>query len=462
MQTQKSKIDTGKALDNDLVIIERSGTESELQGDNSRSWNDTDANDADIRPIYDEMPMVEVQLTAECYIFAIGKQHTEQPEIINEGRADQWKPTGRFFKYVGLRWIPTGKLFNSCTSKDDGKPTHGLNVDIPNTHESKQTLDLSAVRRIELSEYDVCSEKKIRHLDYGIQYAVLGRRFDMSYPTGGYGVSDFADHAGNAAGSVYDAAAEFSMMGISPKLGLGFKECIVLDEVFDLSTPSVFDPEIENREVKSLYESDKSSESETYDFASCVSSPKTNDSFSTVDVKISPKNFPSVVLNATSVPAGSRNSSTSISAGRSISAASRNRPASIHADRHIPASIIDSGCSRSMTGNKEKLDDFVQVKGGTITFGGGDGKITGKGTIRNFKLNFENVYYVEELQHFNLFSVSKICDKKNKVLFTDDECLVLTKEFQLPDESQVLLRIPRRHDLYTFNLSDIQPEQHIN
>nr|GFC77400.1 ribonuclease H-like domain-containing protein [Tanacetum cinerariifolium] len=28
---------------------------------------------------------------------------------------------------------------------------------------------------------------------------------------------DFADHAGNAAGSVYDVAAEFAMMGISPK-----------------------------------------------------------------------------------------------------------------------------------------------------------------------------------------------------------------------------------------------------
>nr|GFC28970.1 ribonuclease H-like domain-containing protein [Tanacetum cinerariifolium] len=115
-----------------------------------------------------------------------------------------------------------------------------------------------------------------------------------------------------------------------------------------------------------------------------------------------------------------------------------------------------------MTGNKDKLDDFMQVKGGTVTFGGGDGKIIGKGTIRTSKLNFENVYYVEELHNFNLFSVSQIYDKKNKVLFTDDECLVLSIEFQLPDDSQVVLRIPRRHDIYTFNLSDIQPEQHIN
>ncbi|GKA44436.1 retrovirus-related pol polyprotein from transposon TNT 1-94 [Tanacetum coccineum] len=34
-----------------------------------------------------------------------------------------------------------------------------------------------------------CLEEQIRHLDYRIQYVVLGRRFDMSYPTSGYGVS---------------------------------------------------------------------------------------------------------------------------------------------------------------------------------------------------------------------------------------------------------------------------------
>ncbi|GJS80384.1 hypothetical protein Tco_0730265 [Tanacetum coccineum] len=93
--------------------------------------------------------------------------------------------------------------------------------------------------------------------------------------------------------------------------------------------------------------------------------------------------------------------------------------------------IVDSGCSRSMTGNKEKLDDFVQVKGGIVKFGGGDGRISGKGTIKTSKLDFENVYYVEELQHFNLFSVSQICDKKNKVLFTDTDCLVLTEEIPI-------------------------------
>ncbi|GKD73509.1 hypothetical protein Tco_1331791, partial [Tanacetum coccineum] len=59
MQTQKSKIHTGKAVDNGLVIMERNGTESEVQDDSSGSRNDTIADDADIRPIYDEEPMTE-------------------------------------------------------------------------------------------------------------------------------------------------------------------------------------------------------------------------------------------------------------------------------------------------------------------------------------------------------------------------------------------------------------------
>ncbi|GJU88695.1 putative ribonuclease H-like domain-containing protein [Tanacetum coccineum] len=120
--------------------------------------------------------------------------------------------------------------------------------------------------------------------------------------------------------------------------------------------------------------------------------------------------------------------------------------------------IFDSGCSRSMTGNMERLDDFQEFQGGKVTFGGGEGRITGKGTIRTPTLDFENVYYVKELQHFNLFSISQICDKKNRVLFTDTDCLVLSKDFMLPDESMVLLRVPRKNNLYTINLNNLSPK----
>ncbi|GJY97428.1 reverse transcriptase domain, reverse transcriptase zinc-binding domain protein [Tanacetum coccineum] len=45
------------------------------------------------------------------------------------------------------------------------------------------------IRHIEFAEYAVLFGKQIRRLDCETQYAVLIRRFDTSYPTGGYGVS---------------------------------------------------------------------------------------------------------------------------------------------------------------------------------------------------------------------------------------------------------------------------------
>ncbi|GJU58099.1 ribonuclease H-like domain-containing protein [Tanacetum coccineum] len=97
---------------------------------------------------------------------------------------------------------------------------------------------------------------------------------------------------------------------------------------------------------------------------------------------------------------------------------------------------VDSGYSRHMIGNMSYLSDFKEFDGGYVTFGGGakGGKITGKGTLKTGKHDFEDVYFVKELQ-FNLFSVSQMCDKKNSVLFTDTGCFVLSPDFKLADES---------------------------
>nr|GEU54600.1 hypothetical protein [Tanacetum cinerariifolium] len=86
MQTQESKVDLGKELDTSLVVTESNGIESEKQDTRSKSWNDADVDNADIKPVYDKEPMAEVQLTAECNIFATGQQYTKQSEIIIEGR----------------------------------------------------------------------------------------------------------------------------------------------------------------------------------------------------------------------------------------------------------------------------------------------------------------------------------------------------------------------------------------
>ncbi|GJV10757.1 ribonuclease H-like domain-containing protein [Tanacetum coccineum] len=119
--------------------------------------------------------------------------------------------------------------------------------------------------------------------------------------------------------------------------------------------------------------------------------------------------------------------------------------------------FVDSGCSRHMTGNIAYLSDFKEFDGGYVTFGGGahGGRISSKGTLKTDSLDFEDVYFVNELK-FNLFSVSQMCDKKNYVLFTDTECLVLSPNFKLPDESQILLKIPRKDNMYSFDMKNIQ------
>ncbi|GJU72828.1 integrase, catalytic region, zinc finger, CCHC-type containing protein [Tanacetum coccineum] len=89
MQTTEDKVDSSKALDASLVDTESSGKTLKEQDTSSRSGNDAHVDDADIRPIYDEEPMAEVQTTAEINIFATGQQHTEQPEFNNEGKVDQ-------------------------------------------------------------------------------------------------------------------------------------------------------------------------------------------------------------------------------------------------------------------------------------------------------------------------------------------------------------------------------------
>ncbi|GJX07778.1 ribonuclease H-like domain-containing protein [Tanacetum coccineum] len=122
--------------------------------------------------------------------------------------------------------------------------------------------------------------------------------------------------------------------------------------------------------------------------------------------------------------------------------------------------VVDSGCSSHMTGNKAYLLDYEDFNGGFVAFGSDPkgGKITGRGKIKTANLDFDDVYFVDELK-FNLFSVSQMCDKKNSVLFTDTEFLILSLSFKLLDESQVVLRAPRKDDVHNLDLKNIVPSR---
>ncbi|GJT87417.1 hypothetical protein Tco_1069134 [Tanacetum coccineum] len=81
------KVDMSKALDDSLVITKSSGTEFKKQDTSTRSGNE-DADNADIKTVYNKEPMAEVQLTVECNVLDTEHQHIEQPKFNNGGEVD--------------------------------------------------------------------------------------------------------------------------------------------------------------------------------------------------------------------------------------------------------------------------------------------------------------------------------------------------------------------------------------
>ncbi|GJS13140.1 hypothetical protein Tco_0407612 [Tanacetum coccineum] len=81
MQTKEGKFDTSKALDASLADLESSGAEFKKQDTSSRSGINANVDDADIKPVYDEEPMAEVQLTADNNVFATSNEAKVKHDI---------------------------------------------------------------------------------------------------------------------------------------------------------------------------------------------------------------------------------------------------------------------------------------------------------------------------------------------------------------------------------------------
>nr|GEX65140.1 copia protein [Tanacetum cinerariifolium] len=139
--------------------------------------------------------------------------------------------------------------------------------------------------------------------------------------------------------------------------------------------------------------------------------------------------------------------------------------------------IIDSGCSKHMTGNLALLTNFVEKFLGTVRFGNNDFvHMTGNralltnfvkkflGTVRFGNNDFaviagygdvvigstviKKVYYVESLGQ-NLFSVGQICDKGLEVAFRKSTCFVRT------EDGVDLLTGDCSSNLYTIALNEV-------
>nr|GEV03029.1 putative ribonuclease H-like domain-containing protein [Tanacetum cinerariifolium] len=123
---------------------------------------------------------------------------------------------------------------------------------------------------------------------------------------------------------------------------------------------------------------------------------------------------------------------------------------------YIPSKLDLIFIDEQVKRNKCYLTNYEDYDGGFVSFRDGKGRISGKGKIKTGTLDFDDVYFCKKLK-YNVFSVSQMCDKKNNVLFNDTECLVLSSNFKLLDESQVLLRVPRKDNIYNVDLKSVVP-----
>ncbi|GJY54949.1 hypothetical protein Tco_0446613 [Tanacetum coccineum] len=111
--------------------------------------------------------------------------------------------------------------------------------------------------------------------------------------------------------------------------------------------------------------------------------------------------------------------------------------------------IVDSRCSKHMTGNLKLLRNFVEKFMGTFRFRNDHfAVITGYGDYVQVNLTICHVYYVKGLEH-NLFSVGQFCDGDLEVAFRSNTCYVWHLE------GEDLLTSSRDSNLYMISISEM-------
>ncbi|GJQ90614.1 hypothetical protein Tco_0001753 [Tanacetum coccineum] len=108
--------------------------------------------------------------------------------------------------------------------------------------------------------------------------------------------------------------------------------------------------------------------------------------------------------------------------------------------------IVDSGCSKHMTGNLKLLSNFLEKFLGTVKFGNDQiAPILGYGDLVQGNVTIKRVYYVEGPSH-NLFSVGQFCDADLEVAFQKSICYICDLK------GNDLLTASRSTNLYSITL----------
>ena len=90
--------------------------------------------------------------------------------------------------------------------------------------------------------------------------------------------------------------------------------------------------------------------------------------------------------------------------------------------------ILDSGCSRHMTGDRALLSNVVEKDGPVVTFGDNIKDLThGYGSLQDGYVIIDKVSVNQGLKH-NLLTISQFCDKGYNVLFDKEKFQILYKK----------------------------------
>ena len=109
--------------------------------------------------------------------------------------------------------------------------------------------------------------------------------------------------------------------------------------------------------------------------------------------------------------------------------------------------VLDSGCSRHMTGDRALLTDVVKKAGPSVTFGdNGKGSTTGYGVLKVGNVVIPEVSLVDGLKH-NLLNISQFMDKGYRVEFVKDSCTISGIK-----DGNVALREVRKRNLFIADL----------
>ena len=116
--------------------------------------------------------------------------------------------------------------------------------------------------------------------------------------------------------------------------------------------------------------------------------------------------------------------------------------------------VLDSGCSRHMTGDRALLSNVVEKAGPIVTFGDDNkGFTTGYGNLEIGNVIIENISIVEGLKH-NLLSISQFCDKGFDVSFKKERCLISNRK-----DEKLALQGVRKGNLFIADLDSASKDE---